>query len=496
MKKGVKIAAAGLAAVLSASVSASLSGCGLLRDPVEISEHMQAVIESIDFDADESYEGTLRIWAQSKDTERAIIDKFIGSFEEKYTNIDVVLETFAPDAYITTIKNKNSAAYSNNDFSQVADVMWVTNETIPSLVTMDMLMPVNFIDDADEAFSTDGLVESMVEDSEFNGNLYMMPRDYNQYVLYYNKWFFDAYPSLEMPDQTRAMQAGEFWELMDELHNLMSKQAKSTPAGTTTMAGQVLDVNWNWGSMAYGMFRMFGGGVTDGEGNLIFDSEENYNAIDWIKRAVAAGYAPLADAQSLGTEFKWFRAPFLIETRANFTDIVNNATVNVPLNDYIGVMPLPVLDTEENYSIGSGCSGYAMNYNAQNATEAWLFLKHVVSEEGQNAFGETGNAVPVLKSLLTDENAAWRNLGDYGISLSGDFNHDAFIYKYDTNSCTMVDFKSKIPAGAVGNVANYMLNAMKSGINNTPAENYADAVKSILERQEQYMQAAIDRAGE
>ena len=137
-----------------------------------------------------------------------------------------------------------------------------------------------------------------------------------------------------------------------------------------------------------------------------------------------------------------------------------------------------------------------MNYNAQNATEAWLFLKHVVSEEGQNAFGETGNAVPVLKSLLTDENAAWRNLGDYGISLPGDFNHDAFIYKYDTNSCTMVDFKSKIPAGAVGNVANYMLNAMKSGINNTPAENYADAVKSILERQEQYMQAAIDRAGE
>lgn len=199
---------------------------------------MQAVIESIDFDADESYEGTLRIWAQSKDTERAIIDKFIGSFEEKYTNIDVVLETFAPDAYITTIKNKNSAAYSNNDFSQVADVMWVTNETIPSLVTMDMLMPVNFIDDADEAFSTDGLVESMVEDSEFNGNLYMMPRDYNQYVLYYNKWFFDAYPSLEMPDQTRAMQAGEFWELMDELHNLMSKQAKSTPRAPPRWRGR------------------------------------------------------------------------------------------------------------------------------------------------------------------------------------------------------------------------------------------------------------------
>lgn len=472
--------------------SVLFAGC-TLREKTDEDEHMNELMQKMDFNAGTDYTGKLKIWAQSKNTELAIIEKFIESFEAKYPNIEVELETFVSDAYMTTIKNNHSAAYSSNNFSNVADVMWVTNETLPALVSMEMLAPINYIDDKDDSFTTDALVDSMVEDSKFNSNLYMMPRDYNQFVLYYNKWYFDAY-SLEIPDDTEAMDNETFMELMQTLHTKMTKQAKITPAKSSTMDGNILDVSWNWGSMAYGMFSMFGGSVVDENGNVNFNSEENYNAINWIKECVNAGYAPLADEWTLGSQFKLFKTPFLIETRAGMSELLENSTVGVAMNDYLGVLPMPMLDGEEHYSVGAGCSGYAMYYNCNHPTEAWLFLKHIVSEEGQNAFGETGNAVPVLKSLLTDETASWRNLGDYGISVAEDFNHDAFIYKYDTNSCTMVDFKSKIPAAAVGNVSSYMLNAMKNGINNTPSVDYESAVKSILKKQAEYMEAAISKA--
>lgn len=55
-----------------------------------------------------------------------------------------------------------------------------------------------------------------------------------------------------------------------------------------------------------------------------------------------------------------------------------------------------------------GCSGYAVYSEVVNVTEAWQFVKHVVSIEGQNAYSETGGCVPVRKDLLEDKNAAWR----------------------------------------------------------------------------------------
>ena len=65
----------------------------------------------------------------------------------------------------------------------------------------------------------------------------------------------------------------------------------------------------------------------------------------------------------------------------------------------------------------------------------------MASEAGQNAFCTTGNGVPSNESLLFDENAAWRNLAGAELSLLTNFNHDAFVYAWDTAACTLQDFK-------------------------------------------------------
>lgn len=471
------------------AVTAGFTGC-TFKKRIPEDQHMNAVIEKMDLDADENYEGKLTVWAQSKSTEVAAITKFIESFNEKYKNIKVTLATYSPDQYMQNIKNIAGAAESSGKYESMPDVFWLANESVPGLVAQNIVAPINFIDDKDDGFSTDKLVATMVEDSKFGGNMYMMPRDYNQFVLYYNKWLVNKY-EVSMPDADEAMGREEFEQIATEFHDKMTESPTSTPAGGTTSDGQVLDVSWGWPSMAYGMLKMFGGGVTDSKGNVIFDCVENYNALKWIKESVLNQWSPSIGAGSLGTKFKLYEVPFLIDTRATFMDIVENVSAGYSMENDIGVLPLPMFDTPEHYSIGAGCSGYAMYYNAVHPTEAWLFLKHVVSEEGQNAYGTTGNSVPVLKSLIDDEDAAWRNLDRYGIKLSEDFNHDAFVYKYDTNSCTMVDFKSAIPAGAVARVANSMATGVSNAIKNTTPQNYTTKIQSALDTQAKIMRNEI-----
>ena len=473
---------------LAITLGASFTGCGFKKNVSE-DEHMNAVIAKMDLNADETYEGNLTVWAQSKSTEVAAVTKFIESFNVKYPKIKVTLATYAPDAYIQHVKNQAAAAEASGKHENVADVFWLANESIPSMVAQSILAPINFIDDKDDSFSTAALVDTMVEDSKFGDNLYMMPRDYNQFVLYYNKWLVDKC-GIAMPEPDEAMGREEFETIAEEFRVKLPKVV-GNPTGSSMAAGQVLDVSWGWPSMAYGMLRMFGGGVTDSKGNVIFDSQENYNALKWIKETVINGWSPTVGAEGLGTKFKLYQAPFLIDTRATFMDIVENVSAGYSMNDDIGVLPLPVFDTDEHYAIGAGCSGYAMYYNAVHPTEAWLFLKHVVSVEGQNAYGETGNSVPVLKSLIDDEDAAWRNLDRYGINLPAGFNHDAFVYKYDTNSCTMAEFKSAIPAGAVARVAGCMATGVSNAIKNTTTANYVKNIQSAIDTQAKIMRQEI-----
>ncbi len=457
--------------------SLSFAGCGFLRDRLDIDAEMQKIIDRIDFDADETFEGKLVIYAESKSTEQAATTAFINSFKEKYPKIEVVLDEFVADSYIDTVKKRHNAAIDSQKYEEMADVFWLANESIPALVNMEMIAPIDYIDLVDDSFTTDALVDSMVRDCKLGDRMYMMPRDYNQFVMFYNKWLLDKCKvDVGDIDTGVALTAEELDDIMYKLHGTMASNAFTTPYGDNTGAGQVLDCNWGWGSMAYGVYRMFGADVANQNGEIIFDSEQSYKAIDWVKKAVINNYTPLPGDQTSGAYFTKYKAPFVIETRAILTDLLDSGANGEKMSDTIGVVPMPILDTEENYAVGAGCSGYAMYQHVTHATEAWLFLKHIVSYEGQQAYGKTGNSVPVLKSLIDDENATWRNPD---ISLPDDFNHDAFVYNYEKAS-VMSDYKSKIPTKSVSVVAAQMQSAMINGVKLTGNKDYAQAIKSRI----------------
>ena len=73
------------------------------------------------------------------------------------------------------------------------------------------------------------------------------------------------------------------------------------------------------------------------------------------------------------------------------------------------VLPFPS-EINGNSYVACGAVGYGMTSScAKNKKEiAWKFLSYMFSEEGQEEFSKSGAICPVMKSLLTKEDAEWK----------------------------------------------------------------------------------------
>ena len=156
----------------------------------------------------------------------------------------------------------------------------------------------------------------------------------------------------------------------------------------------------------------------------------------------------------------------------------------------LGVTALPQFGSQ--YAIGGGSSGYGMYTKAVNKTAAWLFLKFVVSAEGQNAFCATGNGVPSVKSLLTDETAAWRTYSSEAFGTA--FDQDAFVYGLDAETkpfASTRDFFQYIPISIQSDV----LTCLRSCFTVIDTENNsAQDLKDQIANQSELINFYIQRA--
>ena len=446
-----------LAILMASMLIFSLCGC-TIRDPSDIGQGGIGVFDNIDLDADSSYTGALRIAYGSSDAETLAINAFVSSFNEKYPNIEVELVPIGGD-YSSNVLNLARSAASLNRPEEMYDVFWLAQDYVSSFYQSDVLYPLGKIDEADTNFDTSDIVELALDVSSVNDTLYMMPRDYNQVVMYYNKDVFDA---VDMPYPTDGMTRTEFVEMLEELQTRISTSTAKIGYGQYYRDMDFLvDSNVCWDSMIWPLLKSFGAEIVNENGEVVFDSENTSEALAFWKDLIQKGYAcSIAQGKSAsGTQFRMQNAALFFHVRATLTDILTADPDKEVLGvQNIGVVAIPDFsDGESEYYVGAGSSGYAMYSNTVHPTEAWLFLKHIVSVEGQQAFSETGNCVPVLKTLLNDENAAWRTWSEE--TIGSDFNNDAFIYKIEGGTTTR-DFYQYIPVAAQSAVLNCIDEAM------------------------------------
>lgn len=484
-----------------------LTGCGLIEKEMTDEEErkaMEELLETVDLNAGTDYEGTLKIMYQDIPSERKIMDAFLDAFSAKYPKITIERQKVVESNYISLLQSKHSAAYYNKDFSQMPDVLWTTNEVMGGMMDRDMLMPINYFDEKDENFSVDDtLVASMVADSKLGNNLYLMPRDYDQIVMYYNRDLLAkaGVKESEIPSD-RPMTHDEFDALMRKLRNYYKSLPSPDPSDPNDpnrnpenerAYNQVraLDAVLPWGSLCWPILKSYGGTVIAEDGSVNFNSEANVEAVTYMREMIKDEL--VFSGTTKHSQFVNQMSVLCFETRAVLTDLIERGVAGTPgiAPENLGVAPMPNLGKDGNYAVGAGCSGYSMYRYATNPTAAWLFLKFIVSEEGQNAFSKTGNGVPVNESMLHSEDAVWRNLPDEFSKLTN-FNHDAFVYAYDTAACTLQDFKLLIDVvKAREPVSKEMTNCISLCLN-TRVDGYEQAIKDNIKNSATSMHGIIE----
>jgi multiple sugar transport system substrate-binding protein len=355
-------------------------------------------------------------------------------------------------------------------------------------------MPVNYFDDKDKTFSvSETFVDTMIEDSKLGDNLYMFPRDYDQIVMYYNRDLLSlAGISESRIPSDRALTSEEFNTLLADIRNAFKDMSGTNPNNSRAYSlVRSLDASFAWGSLCWPTLKSFGGNIVDADGNVVFNSEANIKAATYVRELIENEY--LFNGTTQYSQFVNQLSVLCFNTRAVLTELIkstDSAPGVAPQN--LGVAPMPMLDSADNYSIGAGCSGYGMYRYAENPTAAWLFLKFVASEKGQNAFCSTGNGVPSNKTMLYDENATWRNISGGDFDKLVNFNHDAYIYAWDTAACTLQDFKKNISVTKAREaVSEKMTDTMKSCLS-TKSASYIEDIKTLFKRGDATIYSTIE----
>lgn len=141
------------------------------------------------------------------DTEKEIINAFVGAFKEVYPNITAEVEG---------VDSLDDQLVFNAGLDSMCDIFWVTPEDIALYRDYDIIAPLTPIIEQDPSFDIENLNENSVRSCTDDGTLYVMPRDYNQVVMYYNVDMFDA-AGVEYPSSTEAMSQEEFVQMLADL---------------------------------------------------------------------------------------------------------------------------------------------------------------------------------------------------------------------------------------------------------------------------------------
>lgn len=368
MKKYRRISALILAIIM---VTALVTGCGKTGNESADSTAGKTV--------DEDGNVVIRV-AITQDNVKKQVEALIRGFQAQGNKVSFKIETIVGD-YTTKLVTQVIAGTA-------PDIIWLSDEQVRSLASKDVL--VNLQDYYEENdFDDSDIYESMLYCGQYNGDQYMMPRDYNHIVTYYNKQLF-AEAGVPEPEM------GWTWE------EFVETAYKFTEKSGSVYTRRGCDAYLNWGATLPVIIMGLGGTITTPFPNgteANFNTPETVKALTEIKKLVDDGVLVNNYSNDIG-DFTSGKVAMTFQTRSVLTNAIQYLG-----EGNVGVTTFPILPKE--HIVGTGTSGYGVISSSKCKEEAAKFIFYSVSEEGQLLFSETGNCVPVRKSLA--DNEVWRN---------------------------------------------------------------------------------------
>lgn len=447
--KKIVVLSAMLAGVMA--FSGVLGGC-FAPPPSENVFVQEDLAAHIDANIPENTVADIRVGVRATDAEETILRGLIEAFNEKYPNIRVTPVRVSGDAYDTTLVSYIPAG-------TMPDLFWVNPNNLSYYYNNGVAFTLDNYIKQSNLNTQDYVAAAMGECQSPAAHYFMMPRDYVQLVMYYNKDLMRQLVAAEN-EITAAPSVDWTWD------DFLAYCAAFMQSGLITGDQPVLDVELDWEAVYYPFIRSFGGEIIDEEGKVVIDEgldseterEENgaYRYLGELLRlkqgwkdnnGKAHSYIyPKQSATGASVSFYGGFSPFYIHSRSSLTDAYK-AFQALGKPDDVGVLPMPAVG--ETPATSAGCTGYAIYRGSEKKDAAWAFLRFMMTQDGQEALEKTGNVVPVMISEREKENPVWKS---YPAGMNVD--HDMFLAHSERG--IQMDFLRRLPTATHADAFSYL----------------------------------------
>lgn len=415
-----------LSAILGIAMIVSCVGCGGGND------------STVDTDPDyETDKFNVTVACQVEEGETIVMAALEKAYEAANPDVNIIVKDFGGYNLVTDY----ITAYASTP-EQLPMVIWMDDTYFAEPAEGGYFLDLREYYEASEETSYDLYYDSMLHAAAYNGEykplseddspeygLYFAPRDYNKPTIVYNKKLM-ADLGVTIPDTSNGWSMDEFYDFLHTVNDAIHEKAGEN---RSYRGYRVIRLFSSWQPVWTTLFENLGtDGIINGT-ELNLNSAKNTEILDELYNEIY-GYG-VDESKN-----------YMIDTEDNFNTgttcmtVVSRPIVVGQANqlgaDSIDFLPFP------GEKVAVGCSGYGITtvhadeeqtVNGETkkvADLAWDFIKFIISEEGQQAAGETGLSIPVLKSLLED--GSWTEW-----NAEQNLNHAAFLSGEDLKMTTL-----------------------------------------------------------
>ena len=372
---------------------------------------------------------TITVGVLNEPGERETMRKFKKAFEETNDQINIRIRYFQG----TYEQGMSTFIQKPED---MPDIVWTGAEKHAPFSSAGHFVDLAPYYARSEETSLNKYYDTMIETTHYSSEdkgIWYAPRDYNKPVTFINRTMIEA-AGLKVPS-VEEWNYQTFLKLCEDLRAVMDNEADNTEE--QRKAGLLKnsvpcdgDLIWSPNYISY--VSQYGGTLVDGK-TVGIKSDECMDAYKEMHRVVSERLISNPQTDTADSFLKKGAAMwFTVRPRLQ---AVIGAGIDVDF------LPLPF------EHVAAGNSGYAITTQAtkrvssniegntkSNAEYAWEFIKFIITEPGQEVFGETGTGIPVLRSLATT--GKWLQYHD------PDLHHEVFIgtEEEDVNVDIFVDF--------------------------------------------------------
>lgn len=309
--------------------------------------------------------------------------QIIEAFEAQNPTIKVEVEAVEGRDYYGRLLTDIAAG-------NAADIIQVGDDALPKFIEQDAFVPLEPYFTGSNSLDTSIYLPGILEPGRWQGQQYLLPKDYSTLAVFYNKKLFDEY-GIPYPQES--------WTWDDFLATAQALTNDTNGDGQTDVWGVQLPASWTTG-FEYWVLSA-GGSLISSDGKSFvghMDSPQTVTAVQFYADLYNKyQVAPLpVDLNAFGggnNEFADGRAAMWLFGRWPQTGLLENANVE------LGVVGLPRYPAGEPANILIW-GGFGIFSGSPHIEAAWKFLRFYAGQEGAEVWKDW--ALPAVEQVAVE----------------------------------------------------------------------------------------------